>query len=311
MTDSKTKVLYIAGNGRSGSTLLDVLLGQVEGTFAVGELRRIWDRGFIENRPCGCGAPFLECPTWNAIFDEAFGGMDAIDPQKLVGYRERMTQTKHLPGMVLRGRHARPKGEMRLDYLATLEKLYAAIPKVTGCEVIVDASKWPMYAYMLDLLPNVELYVLHLVRDPRATAYSWSRKKEYDPGLYLPQQGLVKNNFYWLMWNPAITRLWNRPDANYLFFPYEQFIREPETMMQKAVELVGLGDRELPFVDASTVQMGPTHAVAGNVARHTQGPVKLRLDDEWQTKLPWARKAIVSAFTWPLLGRYGYSVMPR
>ena len=43
MATDKIKVLYIAGNGRSGSTLLGVLLGQIPGFFNVGEVRRVWD----------------------------------------------------------------------------------------------------------------------------------------------------------------------------------------------------------------------------------------------------------------------------
>ena len=50
MREKKVKVLFIAGNGRSGSTILDVILGQLEGFFAVGELRRIWgsERDILE-----------------------------------------------------------------------------------------------------------------------------------------------------------------------------------------------------------------------------------------------------------------------
>jgi len=33
-----TKVLYIAGWGRSGSTILDNVLGQLDGCFSTGEL---------------------------------------------------------------------------------------------------------------------------------------------------------------------------------------------------------------------------------------------------------------------------------
>ena len=35
----RTKVLFIGGYGRSGSTLLDRLLGQIDGFVSVGEVR--------------------------------------------------------------------------------------------------------------------------------------------------------------------------------------------------------------------------------------------------------------------------------
>jgi hypothetical protein len=60
--DRKAKVLYFAGLGRRGPTILSRVVGQVEDSFPVGELRLMWDRRLIKNRPCGCGVPFQECP---------------------------------------------------------------------------------------------------------------------------------------------------------------------------------------------------------------------------------------------------------
>ena len=70
------QVLYIAGTGRSGSTLLAGILGQVDGIFNAGEVRYIWDRGLLANRLCGCGRQFRDCPVWDEILVEA-GSPDA------------------------------------------------------------------------------------------------------------------------------------------------------------------------------------------------------------------------------------------
>ena len=72
MPDSGTKVLYIARFGRSGSTILGNVLGEVEGFFHGGELRSIWEHGLILNKVCGCGVPFRECEMWRPVLDEAF-----------------------------------------------------------------------------------------------------------------------------------------------------------------------------------------------------------------------------------------------
>ena len=57
-------VLFIACAGRSGSTLLDRVIGMQDDFFSAGELRFIWERSFGENQLCGCGAPFDECAFW-------------------------------------------------------------------------------------------------------------------------------------------------------------------------------------------------------------------------------------------------------
>lgn len=304
----KIKVLFIAGNGRSGSTILNIILGQLAGLFAVGELRRIWDRGLIENRPCGCGIPFRECPTWISIFKEAFGAMENINPSEMAKYRDRYTQTKHLPGLLM-GKHSgnRISHDVR-DYLDALDALYKAIKKVTACDIIVDSSKWPMYAYMLDLLPSIELYVIHLVRDPRGFSYSFTRKKEYEPGKLHLQMGPFRSSGYWFAWNPAIEHFWKRPDTKYMRVNYEYFVEKPQDTIFKIVQFIEGSDRDLPFIDEKTVELEKTHAVAGNIARLTRGPVELKLDDEWKTQMPIIDKLLVSMLTFPLLFKYGYFV---
>jgi hypothetical protein len=63
----RQKVLFIMGMTRSGSTVLDNVLGEVDGFFSAGEVRLIWKRGILESRSCGCGSPVLECPVWREV----------------------------------------------------------------------------------------------------------------------------------------------------------------------------------------------------------------------------------------------------
>ncbi len=70
----RVKVLYFAGSGRSGTTIINNIIGQLDGAFAAGELRFLWDRGVVENRLCGCGRPFHDCPTWTTVMKTAFPG---------------------------------------------------------------------------------------------------------------------------------------------------------------------------------------------------------------------------------------------
>ena len=61
-TNGKTDVLYIGGVGRSGSTLLAYLLGQLEGYVVAGELKFIIIRGisqFTDNR--------TQCGNWDRV----------------------------------------------------------------------------------------------------------------------------------------------------------------------------------------------------------------------------------------------------
>jgi hypothetical protein len=61
------KVLYIGGFGRSGSTLVERILGQLPGFCSAGEIVFLWQRGLIENQLCGRGATFSECDFWTRV----------------------------------------------------------------------------------------------------------------------------------------------------------------------------------------------------------------------------------------------------
>src|SRR5690242_10887667 len=99
---NNVKVLFIAGSGRSGSTLLDMLLGQINGFYSTGELRFIWERGFGQNQLCGCGKPFRECDFWTEVVKEGFGGFESINHARIEELRE--PSERHVSkGLSIRG----------------------------------------------------------------------------------------------------------------------------------------------------------------------------------------------------------------
>lgn len=314
MATDKLKVLYIAGNGRSGSTLLGVLLGQVPGFFNVGEVRRVWDEYNSEHdaalgseRICSCGAPFRACPAWTSIFDDAFGGMDALDRRALSAASWKFSMHKRLVAPTMR-EVAFPWEREELDgFLSAIDRLYAAIPRATGSRVVVDASKWPMYGAMVARLPSVEMYVLHLVRDPRAVAFSWTRTKVKPGEMFIPPQNVLKTTGYWVAVNPAVERFWDAENnPRYMRMTYESFVREPRASLERILEFVGEPGLAVPMRGDRTVLVDATHSVAGNESRAARGEITLRMDDEWRGKLPASHRRLVEMLTWPMLVKYGY-----
>jgi Sulfotransferase family len=307
MLSDRVKVLYIAGSGRSGSTVLDNILGQIDGFCSVGELRYIWERGLIEDRLCGCGERVHECPFWRAALTEAFGAPDAVDPLRMMRLQQLGTRVRHVPQMI-RGAAGRTLVAKMGEYPATMGQLYRGIHTASGCRVIVDSSKLPAYGHVVSHLPEVDLYVVHLVRDPRATAYSWLRKKaapDRKEGMMQRQRPLHAAAL-WTVWNWTTERLWGADPSRYLLVRYEDFVRMPRSVVERIVSFLGEKTDELPFVDDTTVRLAPTHTVAGNPSRFKTGDVALRPDDEWTRKMDLAQRLVVTTVAGPLLGRYGY-----
>ncbi len=303
------KVLYVAGAGRSGSTLVDSILGQLDGFFSAGELRYLWERGLLERRHCGCGTPVIDCPLWRAVLADGFGtrggGARAAAALQRAATRVRRTPAMIAASRLRRARAAPADGD---PYAAVLARLYPAIRRQTGCRVLVDSSKLPSYGWLLDRLPGIELHVLHLVRDPRATAWSWLRRKRLTdtrPPRLMQRQPPLKSAAMWMVWNLVAALLWSR-SSRYLRLRYEDLVARPEEAARRIAALVGESPGRLPFPAPCTVVLAPTHSVAGNPDRLRTGEVALRLDDEWTSKLRPRHKLMVTLATWPLLLRYRY-----
>ena len=79
MSDHRSKILFIAGIGRSGSTLLSRMLAQIEGFQAMGELHHLWQtRAPLQasDELCGCGSSYAECRFWPRVIETALGPVD-------------------------------------------------------------------------------------------------------------------------------------------------------------------------------------------------------------------------------------------
>jgi hypothetical protein len=317
MAGRQVKILYIAGAGRSGSTILEMLLGQVPGFLSVGEVHHVWDRGLLENWRCGCGEDFRSCPTWRAVFDSAFGGFAGVDPGQMRQIQQIVIPPR-LPGVLPRslallGRRRRERPPLKA-YADTLARLYAAIQEVTGCRVIVDSSKYPTYGYLLSTIPSVDLYVVHLRRDPRAVAYSWMRPKP-NPGqdTPLPTAGPVPAGAAWTLWEVAGHLLWRqaRRAGRCLPLRYEDFVADPPGSLRRVLAFVQEEGASLPSVSEREALVAPTsHAFSGNPVRFQQGRVEIRADAAWRAQMAARDRAIVTLLTWPLLLAYHYPLIP-
>lgn len=305
----RPRILLIVGYLRTGSTLLERLLGQADGITAAGEIRYIWINGFLRNHLCGCGIPFRSCPFWRNVVAEAFGGFDRVDAQRLVGLQRAVDRLWHVPQMILPMRLA-GYGRRVGDYALHLERLYRAIQAVSGSSVIVDSSKAPSHAFLLRSIPALEVDVVHLIRDSRAVAHSWRRLK-VKPEVhwerrYMPRYGPVRSAFEWFVMNLSCHPLKRGPGL-YTRLRYEDLADQPRAALAGVLEAIGQAEQPLDFVRGKTATLRSNHTVSGNPIRFENGPVRVTPDLEWRTSMPVRDARLVTTLTWPLLRAYGYS----
>lgn len=303
------RVLVIGGWGRCGSTLLDMMLGQVPGLVSAGEVRELWLRGCVENRPCGCGASFRTCPFWTEVGEAAFGGWDNLDLDRVLHVRYTVDRPWGVPRLLSR----RAAGDDDLAmYGDVLARLFEGIRKVSGARVVIDSSKLPSHTMMLRRTADVDVRLVHLVRDSRGVAYSNTKVvlkqvTEGEPTM-LPRHGAVGASARYTLYN-GLTAWTNRLDVDYMLLRYEDLIADPERNLRAILAHAGEPDDvELPFLTAEGALLAENHLVDGNPVRFSKGAVPLRSDEEWRTRMASRDRRLVTALTLPLLAMYGYPV---
>lgn len=309
-----TRVLYLIGWGRSGSTVLANILGEIEGFFSAGELHYFWERSLLEGRRCGCGEPIRSCVVWSPIVAE-LERQGTVDPATVTAWIRDTLRIRHTARLLRldRGAALHPAG--LASYAALLQRLYRTIAETTASSVIVDSSKIPSDAALLRLLPGVDPYYVHLVRDPRAVAWSWRRVKEQqDPNApaVMRTHRTAESAVNWDAWNLAADALAHQVGPRrFVRVRYEDFVDRPRRTVATIAAMVGHGEAALPFEDDRTAILRPNHTVSGNPDRFRTGPVVLRDDAEWLERQAPADRIATTALTIPGLLRYGYPLRPR
>lgn len=304
-----TQVVFVGGMPRSGSTLLDLMVGQLPGHCDVGELFYMWQAGALRDQRCACGQVFSTCPFWQAVGASAFGGWESVDVPRLLRLQHAVDRTGRLPLLVLGRLLPRHQAKVR-EYLDVTSRLYAAIAEVTGAQVVVDSTKRPSTAYLLRRAPQVALSIVLVVRDPRGVVNSWSRQVELPENAgarsHLKSRPLRQIVRRWVTVN-LMTELLAR-DVPLVRLRYEDLVSSPREAMHQVLALsqTPATDEATSFLGPDGLRTGKSHAVAGGRVRMKTGPLPLRLDEAWRRELPTWKRAVTVACTAPLMRHYGY-----
>jgi hypothetical protein len=298
-------LIYILSNGRSGSTLLDLLLGAHEHVWTLGEAQNLpWDLREAE-RVCGCGARLRECAFWRRILPRIplDQGNYPIEFFREAQGRGKVLRWGLLPGLC-RGRvpprHREPVqeyGALNADYLATV---FDAARERTGGSVrwLVDASKDPYRLFWLQHSKRFDLRVIHLTKDAPAFVYSMVKRD-----LPRARRAALRMTGRWLVENSIMTRLCraNFPSHQYIHVRYEDLAGRPDATCKRVGDWLGF---EFPEQASREFRNRENHAVSGNQTRWQN--TAIRLDRRWRSALPKNYQRFTRLLTRPLASKYGY-----
>ncbi len=232
------QVIYIAGYGRSGSTLLDVLLGNHSDIESMGELTYFFDEVEVGNRSCACGQVYSDCDFWGGV--EKALPVSVREAGKIIRKVEKNSPL--LGGVYLMRNLPRTSKQ---QYQAVMNSLLNAAA-ISGAKSIVDSSKTAGDAVMRPLalkeLCQLDVKMIHLIRSPWSTWKSVYRKGNWEAEGYRKKRRLriLRSIPGWILANLSaviIGRILGR--KNYIMVSYEELIRSPRKIIGDIGKLVG------------------------------------------------------------------------
>lgn len=295
-------IILIAGTGRSGSSLLEMLILQRINACSVGELKYLWHRGFIRGELCACGRPVTDCAFWRSVGDVLADGL-GDNYREVEGLRRRVERHRlHFKHRILGLADASYQAD-RQAYIGVLRKTVDAIGHVSGLDAIIDGSKDPAHIdLMLEAFPE-QCRLVHLVRDSRAVAYSWQtpkqRKEVHWAVEMMGTAGPLRASIDYAYINWAVDRLPLAADRR-IRVRYEDLVRCPDEIIASITKRIA--DGRAPECPSS----GGGHSVSGNPMRLDGNPPRIHLDERWKTALGLKSKILVTGMTYPFLRKYSY-----
>jgi hypothetical protein len=307
------KVLSIIGAHRSGSTVLDRVLGLLDGFLCTGELRFFFLRSAGAGY-CGCGKLLRDCDFWSKIHDTVMvNGGSPLDPMQIRAWQEEELRSRSTWRILRQRPRSTADWPALAGYIDAFGRLYRAIAEVSGARVIIDSSKVPKHAAVLESIPEITPYYIHLVRDPRGVAHSWERQKRYPHSNALTKQ--YSTTYSVARWaginilSEVVCRTRGRQRT--LRVRYEDFVRHPARTLADIGRVVDERVDTSVVADDGTVEFQLDHTVEGNPDRVDTGRGRLREDAKWVRGLTPAQKLLATSVGLPLILRYGYPVIPR
>lgn len=256
--------------------MLELLLANRVGGVAIGEARRVFDRGILGNERCACGQPFWSCEWWGPVVLEAFGSREAAER-----VARRLLDAGLLTMWTFPALRFRPGRTARLAELRdAARRVFDACATRADGRWLIDSSKDPSWFELYGEWAERAVTV-QIIRDPKAVVYS-NRKAVVRPEVVdgpalMPLFGTWRTLRDYVAWNLA-TAVGSIGDG-FAVLRYEDLCRDPDRYLRPIEDVLGPPPTE------------PTpwgyHSVSGNPLRfRLPSPTELTVetpDDEWRT----------------------------
>lgn len=165
----RTKIVYILGLGRSGTTLLDIVLGNMQGALSCGELNRY---PYEEGRPYQYPEDHPAQKLWMDIKEEFDSRYPKTDWSRMVD----LHRTFEFHGKFMLNYLGLYNKADFAEYIDFVERVYALITEKTGKHILIDSSKYSNRAMSIGRSEKVDVTYLYIKRRPSSVVASFAKK---------------------------------------------------------------------------------------------------------------------------------------
>ncbi|HUF40141.1 MAG TPA: sulfotransferase [Anaerolineales bacterium] len=275
MQAEKIPYVFIMGLAHCGSTLLTFLVNAHPEIASVGEIERLrlfipdsWSR---KTDGCSCGRSFYACPFWNralAGFAARGHGFDKIDYFNYTPPQKQIADEK-------------------------LKAFVEAVLDVTGKRVFLDASKQPALIEPLFANPYLDVRVINLYRDARASINAWLKDLNPEASHLSARANRLENVLFRTFHAWRVIRSWRQkererqavlaslPVERVLSVKYETLAAAPRETMEKIFAFLGV---EAGQGTVEGFKSSVEHHIIGNPMR-ISGQERIVVDESWRTEM--------------------------
>lgn len=320
------QLIYVTGSGRSGSTLLDMLLTRHSQIAALGEVHRLYlnaNREESRAHHCTCGMSVLQCPFWReverelvSLYDGAWNfktlittnpaylqvaddvsGSNIVEPvpQKLweLGLPQLLSVfgSKRLFSLCSK---IFPSVGLQRRIAQNSHLLYEAVRRSTGKSIVVDSTKTPMRLKTLYMTSPVPFKVIYLVRDGRSVTAARMRRQ----GVTMEVAARI-----WKSEHRKIRLvLHSLPRGVVSLARYESICENPRELFQNLSEFLGVAFEP----EMVSLKKELSHSLGGNPMRWKKNENEIILDDRWRSELTLRDLKTFESIAGSLNRRLGY-----
>jgi len=246
------------GTGRSGTTILEILLGNSPKICGVGEAVHIFRDGLQARKMCACGEPPDQCPVWSAVWRDggwAPGDADVLcETQKAFSWHSRFPQL--FLGLISR-KSSRFFGQVNTSFINSAAR-------VTSSNVVIDSSKYAGRALALFRYRDGPMKVICITREPAGLIKAFARQTT--EGEQLPKTPFKLLAYYvYTMTCLRLASLVLRDECRSI--TYEQLRSDPNATLQEIGEWSGIDFSESCKILGCNGTLRPGHMVTGNRLR--------------------------------------------